>query len=85
MLRIERLESGEHIVHNGEIDLGDARFYRKKVLTRAIKMNEPFSVETMEGTMEGKPGDWLMIGIRGEMYPCDSKVFMRTYEPVKEG
>lgn len=82
MIRIERLENGEHIVHGAHIDLDDVKFYRKKTLTRAVQMHEPFSVETLEGTMQGQSGDWLMIGINGEMYPCDADVFAKTYEPA---
>jgi hypothetical protein len=26
-------------------------------------VDEPFEVETIEGIMKGKAGDWLMIGI----------------------
>ena len=35
-----------------------------------------------EGIMEGKPGNMLMIGVNGEMYPCDADVFEKTYEEV---
>lgn len=32
-----------------------------------------------EGTVIGKPGDWLMIGIDGEKYICDDTIFKKTY------
>ena len=60
-----------------------AKLYRKKTLTRAVRMPEPFSVETLEGTMRGKEGDYLMIGVNGEMYPCDAEIFAKTYEPAE--
>jgi len=53
---------------------------RKTQLAEAVKMKEEFSVETMEGTMTGKPGDYLMRGIKGEVYPCDGEVFENSYE-----
>jgi hypothetical protein len=37
----------------------------------------------MEGTMRGKAGDYLIIGVHGEMYPCDKTIFEETYE-IKE-
>ena len=47
-----------------------------------MQINEPFQVETMEGILEGKAGDYLMIGVRGEMYPCDQDIFNETYDIV---
>lgn len=41
-----------------------------------------FLVQTMEGTMMGKPGDYVIRGIRGEFYPCDKEIFDATYEKV---
>ena len=34
----------------------------------------------MEGLVRGKPGDWLMRGVRGELYVCDREIFEQTYE-----
>jgi len=55
---------------------------KKPIPIRCIQINEPFKVETMEGTLEGKPGDYLMIGIKGEMYPCDKDIFDETYQVI---
>ena len=54
--------------------------YRKTALAEAMRMEQPFVVETLEGTMRGKAGDYLMRGVHGELYPCDGKVFSETYE-----
>jgi hypothetical protein len=32
--------------------------------------------------MEAKPGDWIIRGVAGELYPCKPDIFVRTYEPV---
>lgn len=42
-----------------------------------------FTVKTLEGDMRGAPGDWLVCGIKGELYPCKPDIFVSTYEPVK--
>ena len=55
---------------------------KKPIPVRCVQINEPFQVETMEGILEGKAGDYLMIGIKGEMYPCDKHIFEETYEMV---
>src|SRR6185295_4213712 len=28
-------------------------------------------------------GHWLIRGVEGELYPCDPRVFARTYEPAE--
>ena len=39
-------------------------------------------IETLEGTMRGDYGDWLIRGISNELYPCKPVIFEATYEPV---
>lgn len=56
---------------------------KKPIAIECIQIDEPFEVETMEGTMKGKKGDWLMLGIHGEMYPCDQEIFRKTYDILK--
>lgn len=59
----------------------NAKYYVKKpIAIRAIQINEPFEVITMEGTLTGKIGDYLMEGIHGELYPCDRTIFEESYE-----
>jgi hypothetical protein len=41
-----------------------------------------FQVETLEGTMTGGVGDWLIKGVQDEIYPCKSEIFDLTYEPA---
>ncbi len=81
--RIVRDENGNHWRRGALFVPANVKLYRKKTLTKAIRMAVPFSVETLEGTMEGKAGDWLMIGAHGEMYPCDASIFRDTYEEAE--
>ena len=39
-------------------------------------------IPTLEGTMTGQVGDWIITGIRGETYPCKDEIFRATYEPA---
>lgn len=39
-------------------------------------------IATLEGTMEAKPGDWIIRGVKGELYPCKPDIFAATYEPA---
>lgn len=59
--------------------------YRKKpIAIRAIQLTEPMEVETLEGVMTGKEGDYMIIGARGETYFVDQSIFHETYERVGE-
>ena len=37
-------------------------------------------VPTLEGVMIASPGDWLIKGVKGEIYPCKPDIFDATYE-----
>lgn len=39
-------------------------------------------IDTLEGGHIVCPGDWIIIGVKNEMYPCKPDVFVATYEPV---
>lgn len=39
-------------------------------------------VNTPDGIMRAKKGDWIIRGVEGELYPCESKKFEKTYEEV---
>jgi hypothetical protein len=72
------------IFKKGEIpDFPFRQAVKKPIPVRCMQMQEAFQVETMEGVLEGKPGDYLMIGVRGEMYPCAKDIFNETYEFIK--
>lgn len=59
--------------------------YRKKpVCVKAKQMEYLFEIETLEGKMSGKPGDWLIEGVAGGWYPCANEIFKKTYEKVEE-
>lgn len=39
-------------------------------------------IATLEGTMRAEVGDWIIRGVKGELYPCKPDIFAATYEPV---
>jgi len=41
-------------------------------------------IATLEGTMRGDRGDWIIRGVQGELYPCKPDIFAATYELVDE-
>ena len=53
---------------------------KRPIPIEACQMDKPFRVESMEGIVEGQPGDWLMRGVKGELYVCSKDVFEKTYD-----
>ena len=41
------------------------------------------SVKTLEGKMGINDGDYLIRGVKDELYPCKPDIFEQTYEEVK--
>ena len=41
-------------------------------------------INTLEGTMIAKAGDYIIRGVNGEIYPCKADIFEKTYEEVTE-
>jgi len=39
-------------------------------------------IDTLEGVMEAKHGDWIIKGVSGEIYPCKQDIFYKTYKEV---
>jgi hypothetical protein len=39
-------------------------------------------IQTLEGSMTARLGDWIIKGLAGEYYPCKPDIFEKTYEAV---
>jgi hypothetical protein len=50
----------------------------------ACRFDRDLYIDTLEGSMKAKIGDFIIKGIKGEFYPCDIDIFLDTYE-VCEG
>lgn len=52
------------------------------VRTRVIQIGSArqIAVATSEGVMVGEHTDWLIRGVKGELYPCKPDIFEMTYE-----
>jgi hypothetical protein len=42
------------------------------------------SIPTLEGIMAASKGDWIIRGVKGEVYPCKPDIFEATYESADE-
>lgn len=41
------------------------------------------TIKTLEGEMKADVGDWIIQGVKGELYPCKPDIFAATYEPAE--
>ena len=39
-------------------------------------------IHTLEGDHRAQIGDWIIRGVKGELYPCKPDIFGATYERV---
>jgi hypothetical protein len=48
---------------------------------RVLASPQALVIETLEGDMRADIGDWIIRGVKGELYPCKPDIFEQTYEP----
>ena len=41
-------------------------------------------IKTLEGVLRCDEWDWIIRGVKGELYPCKSDIFEATYERVAD-
>lgn len=60
------------------------RAYNDGTLTNGqVDGQTKLRVRTLEGPIYASPGDWIIMGTRGEIYPCKPDVFSEVYEAVQ--
>lgn len=68
---------GSFHIDYAPVDLGEAVTYDQKSPVYLI-------ISTLEGDMKAQIGDWIIKGVKGEIYPCKPDIFKATYEKVEE-
>lgn len=51
-------------------------------ILQGIWRNDGADIQTLEGVMSVKRGDWIIRGVKGEIYSCKPDIFAMTYEEV---
>lgn len=41
-------------------------------------------IRTLEGVMTANRGDYVIRGVKGEVYPCKPDIFAATYDPIPD-
>lgn len=59
------------------LECGEAWF--ENCGTKEVKL----VIKTLEGNHIANPGDYIIKGIKGELYPCKPDIFEQTYETVE--
>lgn len=58
---------------------------KRYAVVKAIQMDKEFVVQTLNGSVEGTEGDYVVEGVKGEVYPCKRDVFEQTYRKTAAG
>ena len=60
-------------------------WFMEKAVTGEVHMyGEQADIQTLEGTMIANYGDFIIKGVRGEIYPCKPDIFYETYEKSED-
>jgi hypothetical protein len=58
---------------------GDARV---RCVPMSMTLRPSITIDTLEGVMTASEGDFIIRGVKGELYPCKPDIFAATYEAV---
>jgi hypothetical protein len=66
----------------------DPQWFYEDIETGADRSKEHRStphmrIPTPAGTLRADLTDWIIRGVKGDVYPCRAEVFAATYEPVR--
>lgn len=66
-------------------NVGDIMRFTEQVPDRTLEFLDGgfIKIETLEGTMTANPGDYIIMGIKSEFYPCKPDIFKETYEKLE--
>lgn len=56
--------------------------HRVAVIVVSVTTGIEMRINTFEGVVTARPGDWIIKGVNGELYPCKPDIFEKTYEAV---
>lgn len=80
--RIDNIEWPEWLNHAWNKDSSEeGAVYRENMYA---PMPDILCIRTLEGVHTVSWGDYIIQGIKGELYPCKPDIFEATYEQVNE-
>lgn len=84
----------EAFQYDGDFKTQDGKYYVPNWAVAAIKNGTMFFevnnnlpcelyIRTLEGVHHVSIGDYIIQGVKGELYPCKPDIFSETYERAK--
>ena len=71
----------EAYCYNQQRDNYRPDWFQDAVTERVIDTYEDHAIiRTLEGDMRANLGDWIIRGVKNELYPCKPDIFEATYE-----
>jgi len=71
---IEMVGSDKVISGNNSLYITGANCRNVEIINGELK------ISTLEGVMVAKKGDYIIRGVKGEIYPCKPDIFQETYK-----
>lgn len=62
-----------------EVDQGSQTTCLSVGPAEVVRIGDYLFIGTLEGTHRADPGDWIIHGIKGEIYPCKPDIFADSY------
>lgn len=72
----------DYLLNNKPLPFGIGFSNAKYHQERKEITNFTAHIDTLEGRMTATIGDWIIRGVKGELYPCKPDIFEATYEPA---
>lgn len=74
----------EAVLWNG-VEVSEVTDWISKALQNETitRSGDKVVIKTLEGDMIASPGDYIIKGVKGELYPCKPDIFESTYEMVE--
>lgn len=74
--------------YDGDLMTNDGQYYAPGWAVSAYKSGDLYFeqgelyIHTLEGEHHVSAGDYIIRGVKGELYPCKPDIFAETYEPM---
>ncbi len=81
-LSVDNVLEVERFIEQKEIRLDTGAAQDKFEDYKDIVRRNGRKINTLEGAMTAKIGDYIIKGVSGEFYPCKPDIFEKTYEKV---
>jgi hypothetical protein len=76
------LWDGNQLVHGAPEWISEALRKPPGAVGSVIRVGNTVHIHTLEGRMDCSAGDWIIQGVKGELYSCKPDIFAATYEPA---